>query len=193
MQKRRPTRDRHPARAEGRGSAATRIRNLLVAGCLLGSAGAGTAAAQDSTSAAPARLSRCGAATALGALAGDIPGATLSRSGTGSAFFTLRIREEATQTRELRAVVRLTPSSSAAYDLQVRCTSCASSVLGIARPGPGAPGTVRVTRPDVAGDDTFFIVIEVVERAGDRRGPWLLEVAGDQDAPVVRGGAVRCP
>lgn len=44
-----------------------------------------------------------------------------------------------------------------------------------------------------AACDTCSVVIEIVERGGDRRGPWLLEVAGDQDAQVVRGGAVRCP
>lgn len=121
----------------------------------------------------------CGAATSLGQVAGDTGTPTITHTGAGEAFFTVRLGEEASATRDLSVAVRLQVPAGMAYDLRVRCTSCSSVPLRSSPAGPGETQEVRVVRRDRFADSSFSLVIEVRFRAGSSCAPWTLTVVGN--------------
>lgn len=124
----------------------------------------------------------CGSAMNLGTIAGDSDSGGILRTGTGEAFFVLRIQENSSASRALNARVVLHVPPQVDYDLIVRCTSCTSKVAKYVRQGIGMTETLAVTRPDTFVDNSFVIVIEVRHVKGTACGPWTLTINGNTAA-----------
>lgn len=131
----------------------------------------------------------CGAAVNLGTFAGDAGTPTVTRTGTGEAFFKVRLREDASSTRDLTASVRLQSPPGIDYDLLVRCASCTSTPQ-TSNAGAGAAEEVRVLRRDNFSDNSFDLFVEVRFRVGTSCSPWTLTIATNVapgSSPLVCG------
>lgn len=124
----------------------------------------------------------CGSAMNLGTIAGDSASPGITRTGTGEAFFMVRIQEKSSASRALNARIVLQVPAGLDYDLIVRCASCASTVTQTVRQGMGAAETVSVTRVDTFTDNSFTILIEVRYYAGSGCAPWTLTINGNTAA-----------
>ena len=124
----------------------------------------------------------CASAVNLGTIAGDSESAGILRTGTGEAFFLVRIQENSSASRALNARVVLQVPPQVNYNLIVRCTSCTSKVAQNASQGVGVTETVAVTRADTFADNSFLIAIEVRYASGTACGPWTLTINGNTAA-----------
>ncbi len=109
----------------------------------------------------------------LGSVSGDTPGAALVRTGFDEGWFVFTLTEDAVFDRDLLAVVTLSSSVGADFDLYVRCQNCGD--LGITTP----TDVVGFRVVDLVGNQSRTIIVEVRHDASDRCAPWQLTIAGD--------------
>jgi hypothetical protein len=148
---------------------------LLLFGAALVAAAYGASAASCTLDGNPS----CASAVNMGALAGDVGTQTLTYSGVGEAYLTVRLREDATSTRDLSIAIRLQSPPDMNYDLVVRCASCTSTTQRKAGGPRGVTDEIRVVRRDGFADNSVTLVIEVRFREGSSCAPWTLTIAGN--------------
>ena len=133
----------------------------------------------------------CTSVVDLGTINGDASSAQIVRTGTGGAFFKLRIRESSSSLKPLNARVQLAVPAGVNYDLHVRCQACNGTVTKSSTNGIGAAELVAMTKSDSwTSEDTFDVFIEVRFYAGSSCLSWTLTIAGNTAAVQ---GALACP
>lgn len=131
----------------------------------------------------------CNTAMNLGNLAGDSGNATITRTGSGEAYFHVRVQETSSSMRALTARVHLASPPGTDYDLYLRCAACSGVAVPFTKGGPGGTETAAVTRSDNWTDNSFTLFIEVKHRSGTSCAPWTLTTGGNT-ATVT--GALSC-
>ena len=119
----------------------------------------------------------CAGAGSMGIVNGD-SGGTLTRTGSGEAYFSAVVREGVTGAHDLSATITLTSPPGTNYDLDVTCTACGLGTL--ASNSTGTTDTIGVFRAERSGTlDTFTILIGVRWTSGATCDNWTLGVVGN--------------
>ena len=114
------------------------------------------------------------------------PSQQVVRSGSGEAFFKIRIDEDNTNSVYVSAIVLLESPTGFDYDLRVYRDSCGANVSTSSSAGP--LDLVETCAPDrLIFEDGYDLWIEITFYSGRGCAPWTLTVVGNTLVEACEG------